>query len=66
MAETYRTGYPYARLRQVGAVQKPDRSSSTMHVYYSGMLRRWISVVQTRPGVFELEFHNACPCSGGG
>lgn len=58
-------GYPYARLRQVGAVQKPERSSGTMHVYYSAPLRRWISVVQTKPGVFQLEFHTECPCSGG-
>lgn len=56
----------HARLRALGAVAQPDRSSAAAHIYYSPASRRWIKVTRDRdPNVARLEFSATCPCAGG-
>lgn len=52
-----------ARLRALGAVPQPDRSSSKAHIYHSPPTGRWIKIVRKGPQVVELTFHAQCPCA---
>lgn len=52
------------RLSQLGAQPMPDRSSSTMHVYWLPSRNQWLGV-QRKDGVMKLGYFTACPCAGG-
>lgn len=56
-------GQLQARLAQLAAEPFPERSSSTMHVYFSRNLGYWVGVSK-RGGLAELAFFRQCPCGG--
>jgi hypothetical protein len=64
--ETLPVGQLHARLRQIGAQPRPDRSSNKSHVYFSGPLRKWVRV-RRHPSTPQthvvVDYHNDCPCA---
>lgn len=53
-----------ARIRQLGAILRTDKSTEFRHVHYSASATAWILYENSTavPGRFILAFYRACPC----
>lgn len=63
--ETLPAASLHPRLRSIGAVYYPDRSSAQAHIYFSAPTKKWIKVYRAKkdPNAVTLEYHDTCPCS---
>jgi len=52
-----------SRLGQLAAQPFPDRSTGSLHVYFSRNLGYWIGVSR-RGNLAEVSFFRQCPCGG--
>lgn len=59
--ETYTLENFQARLRQLGAQYKADRSGQKGHVYWVPSTRQW-ALVRRKGQNVEITYHVDCPC----